>query len=222
MILIDPLNYCQYDDHPLMADIAPIDLRNLASKVKQAHKQPAAVLAFKAFSVLANQVERGMLKTQHTPCRRGCSVCCRTLPPLYHVEMVALAREIRNSTGLAKDLLLARSRAALDRIEDLRLAYNGYPQTGGEQGTDYMDAFGPSGGVCPLLTAEGACMFYTHRPLACRLWAVIGDEPCVVGESRHRVIAFPAQARLHSILRLSGTTPYSPCDAILKGCSGGK
>ena len=87
------------------------------------------------------------------PCRKGCDQCCRSLaqpPALSEVEW----QEVK--TGLA--LLPAETRAEVNR----RMA------SASGSAAPYTCAF--------LDLADGACLIYQHRPIACRTYGFSVNE----------------------------------------------
>jgi len=100
------------------------------------------------------------------PCRKGCDDCCRSLasaPRITEAEWLPIAAAL----AAMPDATAAEARR---RIRE--------------------SAGAPCPVVCPLLdTANGACLVYDVRPIACRAYGFYAERDLVLGCGRIEAIA---------------------------------
>ena len=103
------------------------------------------------------QIERG----RHIACRRGCSACCRYLVPVNEVEALDLMAHVESLPAPRRLLLLE----AFDTAAATMLRAGPPPVDPDPQALSawYLGLGLP----CPML-ADGECVLYDRRPLACR------------------------------------------------------
>ncbi len=102
-------------------------------------------------------------------CRKGCSQCCRGLFDISLLDAWVLQQGFARLPAALRRQVKARCAARLVELQQrwpgLRSPYflNNLP----DEGWTAM----PEGDLtpCPLLSAEGLCLVYAHRPLTCRL-----------------------------------------------------
>jgi Fe-S-cluster containining protein len=132
-------------------------------------------------------------------CRKGCGTCCQILVAATAPEVLMVARYVRGMAAGFKNVgidLVGRLYGAADFVE-------------------------PSGNVrpmalvreCPFL-AEGICVIYPVRPLACRGHASFDEEACVSAleggldnvpvSEPHRTVRGLVQNALQSAMRDAG------------------
>lgn len=102
-------------------------------------------------------------------CARGCSQCCRGLFDISLLDAWVLQQGFARLPASVKQTVLLSCRARLaelrQRWPQLRPPYflNSLPDDGWTEMPE--EDLTP----CPLLSAEGLCLVYDHRPLTCRL-----------------------------------------------------
>ena len=106
--------------------------------------------------VLDEQVEAraAAIRAEHTywPCKRGCDLCCRSLPHLPTITEVEWLRVAEAIEALEPEL-------QLDVRRRTRAAVGAEPPV-----------------TCPLLDpAAGVCLVYRARPVACRTYGYFAE-----------------------------------------------
>lgn len=152
-----------------------------------------------AFTSFERNVEEQTRELPPLACRKGCGTCCQILVAATAPEILMVARYVRGMATGFKTVgidLVGRLYAAADFIE-------------------------PSGNVrpmalareCPFL-AEGICVIYPVRPMACRGHASFNEEACVSAlkggldnvpvSEPHRTVRGLVQNALQSAMRDAG------------------
>jgi uncharacterized protein len=145
-----------------------------------------------AFYLTVDQVVAGVTSKTDLPCRRGCSHCCKEVPPpLSTSEWKVVLEHLRTMPPDLVQQVLGRAlelyERNAERIEELERE----PERFDELARDL-------GFACPFLVDE-ACSIYPARPHACRLYgnsfipsrgkmyachlveeALLGQEPALV------------------------------------------
>ncbi|MFG1400932.1 YkgJ family cysteine cluster protein [Xanthobacter sediminis] len=156
-------------------------------------------LWMQAFSSFERNVEDQTRELPQLACRKGCGTCCQILVAATAPEVLMVARYVRGMASGFKTVgidLVGRLYGAADFVE-------------------------PSGNVrpmalvreCPFL-AEGICVVYPVRPLACRGHASFNEEACVSAleggldnvpvSEPHRTVRGLVQNALQSAMRDAG------------------
>jgi len=150
-----------------------------------------------AFSSYEHNVAEQAKDLPPLACRKGCGTCCRIQVVATAPEVLMVARYVRAMAGGFRKVgidLPARLAATADATAETA-------------GTMFL------GRECPFL-AEGICVIYPVRPLACRGHVSFNEEACVsaledeadevpVSES-HRTVRALVQGALQSALRDAG------------------
>lgn len=108
-------------------------------------------------------------------CKKGCSVCCTTNVTVTSLEVEYLMKSAEMNEESIKRIEQERKKdhfipsTTINTTAAMCLAENAIPEE-----TSPI-TFNP----CPLLTKEGLCSIYAHRPFACR--AMSSETICVEG-----------------------------------------
>lgn len=103
-------------------------------------------------------------------CRNGCSACCRGLFDITLLDALHLRMGFERLPEDVRRVVRLKARARLDdltsRWPDFSAPWllNRIPE---EEWDDMMPEEDET--PCPLLSDEGACLVYDHRPMTCRL-----------------------------------------------------
>jgi Fe-S-cluster containining protein len=151
------------------------------------------VEGLQAFYLTVDEVVRGVTSQTELPCHRGCSACCKDVPPpLSPSEWKVAVDYLRSMPPERREPLLGRARELYRQnraaIDELGLQ----PERFDELARERLSF------VCPFLEDE-ACAIYPARPHACRLYgnsflptrgkmyactlvedALLGQEPALV------------------------------------------
>lgn len=102
-------------------------------------------------------------------CARGCAQCCRGLFDISLLDAWVLQQGFNRLPTSLKLQVQERARARLVELQqrwpELQAPY--FLNTLPEDSWTEMPEADPT--PCPLLSAEGLCLVYDHRPLTCRL-----------------------------------------------------
>nr|WP_255683911.1 MULTISPECIES: YkgJ family cysteine cluster protein [unclassified Xanthobacter] len=152
-----------------------------------------------AFTSFERNVQEQTRELPPLACRKGCGTCCQILVAATAPEVLMVARYVRSMAAGFRNVgidLIGRLYGAADFVE-------------------------PSGNVrpmalvreCPFL-AEGICVIYPVRPMACRGHASFNEEACVSAlqggldnvpvSEPHRTVRGLVQNALQSAMRDSG------------------
>lgn len=152
-----------------------------------------------AFTSFERNVEEQTRELPALACRKGCGTCCQILVAATTPEVLMVARYVRSMAAGFRNVgidLVARLYGAADFVE-------------------------PSGNVrpmalvreCPFL-AEGICVIYPVRPMACRGHASFNEDACVSAlqggldnvpvSEPHRTVRGLVQNALQSAMRDAG------------------
>ncbi|MFG1225337.1 YkgJ family cysteine cluster protein [Xanthobacter wiegelii] len=175
----------------------------------QAHGGSAEIvdrLWMQAFSSYAHNVTEQTKDLPPLACHKGCGTCCRIQVAATMPEVLMVARYVRAmAEGFRK--------VGIDLPARLAAAQGANPATSGTMAL---------GAECPFL-AEGICVIYPVRPLACRGHVSFDAEACIaalegeadevpVSES-HRTVRALVQGALQSALRDAGK-PWALYDLL--------
>ncbi|MFG1249361.1 YkgJ family cysteine cluster protein [Xanthobacter flavus] len=159
-----------------------------------------------AFSSYEHNVAEQAKDLPPLACHKGCGTCCRIQVAATMPEVLMVARYVRAmSEGFRK--------VGIDLPARLAAAQATAPAASGTMAL---------GGECPFL-AEGICVIYPVRPLACRGHVSFDAEACIaalegeadevpVSES-HRTVRALVQGALQSALRDAGK-PWALYDLL--------
>ena len=93
-------------------------------------------------------------------CTVGCTFCCHFPVGVRHVEVAAIAVQLR---AFGSELPAIRERITAEARTRARLGW---------------DSLANERRPCPLLNATGACLVHSRRPLACRGWNSFDRTSC--------------------------------------------
>lgn len=102
-------------------------------------------------------------------CHAGCSACCRGLFEISLLDARLLQSGFAQLDAQTRGQLLSKAR---NRVSELQAAWpefrhpyilNRLPHD------DWQEMPEDDPTACPLLSADGRCMVYAHRPMTCRL-----------------------------------------------------
>jgi Fe-S-cluster containining protein len=104
------------------------------------------------------------------PCAAGCSDCCRGPFDVSVADMALLLEGLERLAPGARDAVLSRARAQLERARALESGWEP-PFAVEALGEERFDALGAAlhEEPCPFLDEAGGCRVYEERPLVCRL-----------------------------------------------------
>jgi len=152
-----------------------------------------------AFTSFERNVEDQTRELPQLACRKGCGTCCQLLVAATAPEVLMIARYLRSMAAGFKTV-------GIDLVGQLYAA------------ADFVE---PSGHVrpmalvreCPFL-AEGICVIYPVRPMACRGHASFNEDACVSAlrggaetvpvSEPHRTVRALVQNALQSAMRDAG------------------
>jgi Fe-S-cluster containining protein len=123
---------------------------------------------------------------ENVRCEKGCCDCCHALFDLTLVEALYLNHAFRAAyKGKDRDAVLVRADEADRRVHKLkREAFKAVQ--GGKNAQELLAEMAKAKVRCPLLSDEGLCVLYDHRPVTCRIYGVptaIGGEAHTCGKS---------------------------------------
>lgn len=140
---------------------------------------PAGMLAHAVFDDIASALSAGSVPA----CAKGCHYCCHAKINLNPCEVFALARHIR-------DLPDDTRAAILDRLVDA----DGRTRRLSSRGRWALRL------PCPMASADGACLAYEARPLACRAHGSFDAALCRREFEGHEDVGIPT-LREYSLYR---------------------
>jgi Fe-S-cluster containining protein len=104
------------------------------------------------------------------PCKRGCSDCCYGPFDISAADTLLLREGLALLPEEIRSPIRSRGRKLLERLRQLEPEW-GAPWDLREIETDRFDEITEllAEEPCPLLSEEGSCSVYEHRPLICRV-----------------------------------------------------
>lgn len=140
-------------------------------------------------------------RTRHPgviPCAHGCTACCHGPFDISAADAALLRQGLAQLAPAAREGVRGRARALLGRMKVEAPEWGApwhFADIGEERFDDVVEALATE--PCPLLSADGGCAVYEHRPAICRMMG-LGmrtpegdiDNACPI---QHR---FPAYAAL--------------------------
>lgn len=159
-------------------------------------------LWMQAFTSFERNVQEQTRELPQLACRKGCGTCCQILVAATAPEVLMVARYVRGMAAGFKT-------AGIDLVGRLMTAED-FPHAPPQEGRTMALVR-----ECPFL-AEGMCVIYPVRPMACRGHASFNEEACVSAllggadevpiSEPHRTVRGLVQNALQSALRDSGYT----------------
>lgn len=105
-----------------------------------------------------------------SPCRKGCSHCCRQVVLAHPYEVAVVVEALRLLPSAQRHAIAKRLARWLKNVQQLGADPLGVP--------DGTAAYLRAGIACPLLDpGDGSCLVYAARPVACRTHQVVGSDP---------------------------------------------
>lgn len=103
-------------------------------------------------------------------CHHGCSECCRGLFDITLLDALHLKRGFDLLPELQKRSIQVKAAGRLHYLSDMWPEFN-RPWILNHLPEEQWDLMMPEDDEtpCPLLSEQGACMVYAHRPMTCRL-----------------------------------------------------
>lgn len=127
------------------------------------------------YGELLNEVDAWFARSvsrypENISCHKGCSACCRGLFDITLMDALYLKRGFDMLSGTQKKQISAE---AAKRLHDLSVKFPDFvsPWFLNHLPSDILAAMMPEDDPTPclLLSAEGNCLVYEHRPMTCRL-----------------------------------------------------
>ncbi len=171
-----------------LADIVPL-ARMLSTKI-----------ALKVLDRLRTEGEK-------VPCGKGCSACCNYVVPLSIPEVFRLREEMQSMPEQLKDLVTGRcldsAKQILDGVDEKFKA------------NEVGEWYGGLGISCPFL-ADGLCLLYSQRPMACREHIVTGSAQfCEIGCAEDPKVVNMSVSVLESIGELAAELEGGDVEAVM-------
>ncbi len=119
--------------------------------------------------------------SENVRCEKGCCDCCHALFDLTLVEALHLNRAFNAAfKGKARNAILERADEADRKVHKLkREAFKAVQE--GKDAQELLAEMAKAKVRCPLLSDEGLCELYDHRPATCRIYGV----PTAIGGQAH-------------------------------------
>lgn len=186
-----------------------IDSRSLAEETRR---------HYRAIDVpVARLVAKARAEGHTIPCKQGCDACCYDVTHVCHFELAPLIERLRQMPN-----------ALLDEIETRIADWTARMKAGGLEPDSLPDVrtYHRLHLACPLLDLEKhECRVYAVRPVACRCYYLINDDPAVCANRAnvptvtimdHRAtIAGPVFAWLERWARMTKRKEVPVIDAML-------
>lgn len=142
-----------------------MDSRELIDETKRYHR---------AIDVpVANLVKKARAQGHTIPCKRGCDACCYEPTHVTHVELAPLIERLRHMPTAELDEIERRIEAWFFAMTNAGMDPQLIPEAPEE-----MRRYHRLHLACPLLDLEKhECRVYAERPLACRCYWLINQDP---------------------------------------------